>query len=103
VADTSRLPWSDEPYGEGRWICFREHAFPLYGSYQFVRGPMRFPTFGFYMLDLVIHWGLMERLARIGVIDAEREGASAFWRWDFWNAKMARQFREMERQKCSGV
>lgn len=70
-------------------------------------GPMAFPTFGqwlFHRLWFHNSWwpGWME-LARIGFIDCEPYGDPPrydggdrpFWRWDFWNSGLGKEFREI--------
>ena len=82
--------------GTGDWWCFREHDHYTSNGYGFYRGPRRFETFGAWMMDLVVHWGWLQRLVKIGFLDAADDCTPVFWRWDFWNSIYNAKLRALE-------
>ncbi len=80
-------------------------------GYSLTPQPRECGTFGQWLLCQVM-WhgpeGLKRKLEEIGFIDAECEGGTAFWRLDFWNAKMRTAIiendrREWERKRAEAI
>jgi hypothetical protein len=85
-----------------RWVCFKDHYAPTASGFDSVPRPRECGTFGQWMLCQILWHGpepLKAWLMRTGFVDAEHEGADAFWRWDFWNSKMRAEWLRIERQQ----
>jgi hypothetical protein len=75
---------------------------PNSGGYGLTPQPRDCGTLGSYVLCQIMWHGpepLKLWLVRTGFVDAESEGAIAFWRWDFWNSKMRALIIQAERQQ----
>ena len=93
-------PRVETPFGEGRWICWRDH---YRAGNEWVSQPRALPTFGAYLFDQITHHqSLMWWLTRVGFVDVPTkvDGGIAAWRWDFWNSWMAGEMRRISRERA---
>jgi hypothetical protein len=56
-------------------------------------------SFWSWVLHQAMHSAaIRRRLVEIGFLDSESEGSILFWRWDYYNARLAAHIREVERR-----
>jgi hypothetical protein len=82
-----------------KWHCAKRHYTIAFGGYVSGFSQLTFNSFGEWLFDRVFGHGserFRQWLVRKGWVDAETEGGIAFWRWDPWNAKIAK---ELERER----
>lgn len=79
-----------------RWNRWRER-----GPWVYDRSHLEL-TPGDYLIHVVAHAELVGPLITLGLLDAEEDCGIMFWRWDPWNAKMARALREFRRLERRG-
>ena len=70
----------------------RPHEWPFPGYYWSVR-----MSFGTWLVHRLVHSapGLVGFLVRnVGILDADEEGDTIYWRWGFWRGKQKRALRQ---------